>query len=160
MNCCVDKDFFLFQVMYFSALTTDYLYSIETKYLRTNPSADLMANKFAQDNVKTLGQRGGNANGFAGDSLGNVYMLMPEHNAIYIYKWVCLSNFSILGGLIIHTPAKPPISRCPTSEIRALYGPTAQTLAGMAIFTSTSTSCPTKQIGTMASRDAFTRVSF
>lgn len=74
--------------MYFSALTTDYLYSIETKYLRTNPSTNSLANKLAYDNVKTLGQRGGNANGFAGDSLGNVYMLMPEHNAIYIYKYV------------------------------------------------------------------------
>lgn len=74
--------------MYFSALTTDYLYSIETKYLRNNPRIDLLANKLAYDNVKNLGQRGGNANGFAGDSLGNVYMLMPEHNAIYIYKSV------------------------------------------------------------------------
>lgn len=77
--------------MYFSALTTDYLYSIETKYLRTNPSTDPLANKLAYDNVKNLGQRGGNANGFAGDSLGNVYMLMPENNAIYIYKYVSLS---------------------------------------------------------------------
>lgn len=74
------------QVMYYSALTTDYLYSIETKYLRTNPSTEPLANKLAFDNVKNLGQRGGNANGFAGDSLGNVYMLMPENNAIYIYK--------------------------------------------------------------------------
>ncbi|KAI1631520.1 major royal jelly protein-domain-containing protein [Biscogniauxia mediterranea] len=75
------------EVMYYSALTTDYLYSIETRYLRTNPSLDPLADKRASDNVKNLGQRGGNANGFAGDSLGNVYMLMPEHNAIFIYNY-------------------------------------------------------------------------
>ncbi|KAI0134882.1 major royal jelly protein-domain-containing protein [Daldinia grandis] len=74
------------EVMYYSALTTDYLYSIETRYLRANPNGDPLANKNAFDNVKNLGQRGGNANGFAGDSLGNVYMLMPEHNAIFIYN--------------------------------------------------------------------------
>lgn len=74
--------------MYYSALTTDYLYSIETQYLRANPNNNPLANKNAFDNVKNLGQRGGNANGFAGDSFGNVYMLMPEHNAIYIFKYV------------------------------------------------------------------------
>lgn len=72
--------------MYYSALTTPYLYSIETKYLRANPNEDPLAAKRAFDNVKSLGQRGGVANGFAGDSLGNVYMLMPSSNAIYIYK--------------------------------------------------------------------------
>ncbi|KAI1373327.1 major royal jelly protein-domain-containing protein [Hypoxylon crocopeplum] len=75
------------EVMYYSALTTDYLYSIETRYLRANPNKDPLANKRAFDNVKDLGQRGGNANGFTGDSLGNVYMLMPEHNAIFIYNY-------------------------------------------------------------------------
>lgn len=74
--------------MYYSALTTDYLYSIETRYLRANPNSDALADKRASDNVKNLGQRGGNANGFSGDSLGNIYMLMPEYNAIYIYKYV------------------------------------------------------------------------
>ncbi|KAI0397849.1 major royal jelly protein-domain-containing protein [Xylariaceae sp. FL0594] len=74
------------EVMYYSPLTSNYLYSVETKYLRVNPAADPLANKRAIDNVKNLGQRGGNANGFAGDSLGNVYMLMPESNAIYIYN--------------------------------------------------------------------------
>jgi hypothetical protein len=47
---------------------------------------DSLASKRTSDNVKNLGQRGGNANGFTGDSLGNIYMLMPESNAIYIYK--------------------------------------------------------------------------
>lgn len=73
-------------MLYYSALTTNYLYSIETKYLRENPNDNPLADKHAFDNVKNLGQRGGNANGFAGDSLGNVYMLMPESNAIFIYK--------------------------------------------------------------------------
>ncbi|KAI1326270.1 major royal jelly protein-domain-containing protein [Xylariaceae sp. FL0255] len=74
------------QVMYYSALTSDYIYSIKTKFLRANPANDTLASKRAYNNVKNLGQRGGNANGFSGDSLGNVYMLMPEQNAIYIYN--------------------------------------------------------------------------
>ncbi|KAK8127109.1 uncharacterized protein PG998_002868 [Apiospora kogelbergensis] len=73
-------------VMYYSPLTSNYLYSIETKYLRANPQEDAGAVQAAFDNVKNLGQRGGNANGFTGDSLGNVYMLMPEHNGIFIYN--------------------------------------------------------------------------
>lgn len=72
--------------MFYSPLTSDYLYSIETKYLRTNPSNDTLSAKRAFDSVNNLGQRGGNANGFSSDSLGNVYMLMPTQNAIYIYK--------------------------------------------------------------------------
>ncbi|KAK8054791.1 hypothetical protein PG993_000018 [Apiospora rasikravindrae] len=73
-------------VMYYSPLTSNSLYSIETKYLRANPNKEPQALKAAFDHVKSLGQRGGNANGFAGDSLGNVYMLMPEHNGIFIYN--------------------------------------------------------------------------
>lgn len=73
-------------MLYFSPLTGDFLYSVETKYLRVNPRTDPLSVKAANDNVKFLGGRGGNANGFSGDSHGNVYMLMPEHNAIYIYK--------------------------------------------------------------------------
>ena len=74
--------------MYYSPLTSDYLYSIETNYLRSNPNNDTLSAKRAFDNVKNLGQRGGNANGFSSDSLGNVYMLMPSQNAIYTYKFV------------------------------------------------------------------------
>lgn len=77
-------------VMYYSSLTSDYLYSIETQYLRPNPANDVLASKRASNNVKNLGQRGGNANGFAGDSNGAVYMLMPEQNAIYIYNTTTL----------------------------------------------------------------------
>ncbi|KAI0127660.1 major royal jelly protein-domain-containing protein [Xylariales sp. AK1849] len=73
-------------ILYYSPLTSDYLYSIETEYIRVNPNKDSLALKRAFDNVKNLGQRGGNANGFAGDSLGNVYMLMPEQNGIFIYN--------------------------------------------------------------------------
>ena len=72
--------------MYYSPLTSDHLYSIETQYLRTNPAHDSLAAQRASNNVKNLGQRGGNANGFAGDSNGVVYMLMPEQNAINIYN--------------------------------------------------------------------------
>jgi len=73
-------------VMYYSPLTSDYIYSIETQYLRANPNNDTLSAKRAFDNVKNLGERGGNANGFSSDSLGNVYMLMPTDNAIYIYN--------------------------------------------------------------------------
>ncbi|KAL2067741.1 hypothetical protein VTL71DRAFT_15837 [Oculimacula yallundae] len=73
-------------VMYYSPLTSNYLFSIETKYLCANPKTDTLAAKRAFHNVKNLGQRGGDANGFASDSLGNVYMLMPSSNAIYIYN--------------------------------------------------------------------------
>ncbi|OWP01897.1 hypothetical protein B2J93_4747 [Marssonina coronariae] len=73
-------------VMYYSPLTSDDLFSIETKFLRANPSNDTLSANRAFDNVKNLGQRGGNANGFSSDSLGNVYMLMPSSNAIYIYN--------------------------------------------------------------------------
>ena len=73
-------------VMYYSPLTSDYLYSIETRYLRKDPSEDVSAPQRASNNVMNLGQRGGNANGFSGDSNGAVYMLMPEQNAIFIYN--------------------------------------------------------------------------
>jgi hypothetical protein len=72
------------QIMHHSPLTSDSLYPIETKYLRTNPSNNTLAAKHAFDNVKNLCQRGGNVNGFSPDSLGNVYMLMPSrlvHNS-------------------------------------------------------------------------------
>ena len=70
-------------ILFFSPVTSDYLYSIKTQYLRENASP-----KSAQvcgNNVKNLGQRGGSANGFKGDSNGLVYMLMPGSNAIFMY---------------------------------------------------------------------------
>ena len=40
---------------------------------------------YARANVSNHGQRGGNANGFEGDSSGKIYQLMPEHNALYYF---------------------------------------------------------------------------
>ena len=77
-------------IMYYSPLTSDYLYSIETQYLRANPANDVLASQRASNNVKNLGQRGGNANGFSSDSNGAIYMLMPEQNAIYNYNTTSL----------------------------------------------------------------------
>lgn len=74
------------QVLYYSPLTSNTLYSVPTSYLLSNPSTSPIASKLAMDNVHNLGQRGGNANGFASDSLGNIYMLMPSSNAIYIWN--------------------------------------------------------------------------
>ncbi|KAI9706974.1 MAG: hypothetical protein M1820_004561 [Bogoriella megaspora] len=70
--------------IYYSPLTGNYLYSVPTANLLerdTNPLAD----QAAHNNVSNLGQRGGNGNGFEGDSNGLVYQLIPEHNAIYYY---------------------------------------------------------------------------
>lgn len=76
--------------MYYSPLTSDYLYSVETQYLRANPANDTLSSQRASNNVHNLGQRGGNANGFSGDSNGVIYMLMPEQNAINIYNTTSL----------------------------------------------------------------------
>jgi len=78
--------------MYYSPLTSDYLYSIETQYLRVNPANDVLASQRTSNNVMNLGQRGGNANGFAGDSNGAIYVLMPEKNAIIIYNTTTLQG--------------------------------------------------------------------
>ncbi|KAN0102847.1 Major royal jelly domain containing protein [Hyaloscypha variabilis] len=77
-------------IMYYYPLTSDYLFSIETRYLRANLSNDKLSAKRAFDNAKNLGQRGGNANCFSSDSLGNLYMLMRSQNAIYIYNSAAL----------------------------------------------------------------------
>lgn len=72
------------ETLYYSPLTTNYLWSIPTRNLRekdTNPLAEIQA----RGNVSNHGQRGGNANGFEGDSNGLIYQLMPEHNAIYYF---------------------------------------------------------------------------
>lgn len=45
-----------------------------------------MAEIAAHNNVSDLGQRGGQANGFKGDSNGLIYMPMPEQNSINIYN--------------------------------------------------------------------------
>lgn len=71
------------QTMFYSPLTSSYLYSVPTSFLRNNSSP--MSEIAAQNAVSNLGQRGGMANGFDSDSNGLVYMAMPENNAINIY---------------------------------------------------------------------------
>jgi sugar lactone lactonase YvrE len=72
--------------MYYSPLTSNYLYSIPTANLRARIEDDALAEIKAKNNVTNHGQRGGNANGFEGDDNGLVYQLMPEHNAVYAYN--------------------------------------------------------------------------
>jgi len=72
--------------VYYSPLTSDYLYSVPTANLLARTEDDNLAEIKAANNVTNHGQRGGNANGFEGDSNGLVYQLMPEHNAVYAYN--------------------------------------------------------------------------
>ncbi|CAO2653551.1 Nn.00g029620.m01.CDS01 [Neocucurbitaria sp. VM-36] len=82
--------------MYYSPLTSDYFYSIPTANLRAKDDDDPLAEEAAKNNVTNRGQRGGNANGFEGDSNGLVYQLMPEHNAIYCYDPDTLLNRGVV----------------------------------------------------------------
>jgi sugar lactone lactonase YvrE len=72
--------------VYYSALTSTYLYSVPTKNLRSRVSENPLAEIEAANNVTNHGQRGGNANGFEGDTNGLIYQLIPEHNAVYAYN--------------------------------------------------------------------------
>ncbi|KKY23136.1 putative major royal jelly protein [Diplodia seriata] len=72
------------RTIYYSPLTGNYLYSVPATNLLARDD-DPLAERAAKNNVSNLGQRGGNANGFEGDSNGLVYQLVPEHNAIYYY---------------------------------------------------------------------------
>ncbi|KAF1949698.1 hypothetical protein CC80DRAFT_520381 [Byssothecium circinans] len=58
------------ETVYYSPLTSDYLYSIPTANLRARDADTPRAELDAKANVTLLGQRGGNANGFEGDSNG------------------------------------------------------------------------------------------
>ncbi|KAF2760598.1 hypothetical protein EJ05DRAFT_290447 [Pseudovirgaria hyperparasitica] len=71
--------------LYYSPLTSPYLYSVPTANLLVPPEDDPLVELMAAGNVSTHGQRGGFANGFEGDSQGWVYQLMPEQNAIYYF---------------------------------------------------------------------------
>jgi sugar lactone lactonase YvrE len=73
------------KTIYYSPLTGNFLYSVPTANLLARDEDDPLAERAAKNNVSNLGQRGGNANGFEGDSNGLVYQLIPEHNAIYYY---------------------------------------------------------------------------
>jgi sugar lactone lactonase YvrE len=70
--------------MYYSPLTSKFLYSIPTANLREQDTNSL-AEIHAHANVSNHGQRGGDANGFEGDSNGLIFQLMPESNAIYYF---------------------------------------------------------------------------
>jgi sugar lactone lactonase YvrE len=70
--------------IYYSPLTSQNLYRIPTANLLALDT-DPLAEQAASNNASWLGQRGGEANGFEGDSNGRIYMLMPTHNAIYYY---------------------------------------------------------------------------
>ncbi|KAF1850548.1 uncharacterized protein K460DRAFT_270184 [Cucurbitaria berberidis CBS 394.84] len=83
------------EVLYYSPLTSNTLYSIPTAKLRARDTSPL-AEMAAQSAVSDLGGRGGNANGFEGDSNGLVYQLMPEHNAVYYYDPVTLLNYAFV----------------------------------------------------------------
>jgi sugar lactone lactonase YvrE len=72
--------------LYYSALTSNYLYSVPTANLLSRVASDPLAEIAAANNVTNHGQRGGNANGFEGDSNGLIYQLIPEHNAVYAYN--------------------------------------------------------------------------
>jgi sugar lactone lactonase YvrE len=74
------------QQLYYSALTSNYLYSIPTANLLSRIASNPLAEIAAANNVTNHGQRGGNANGFEGDSNGLIYQLIPEHNAVYAYN--------------------------------------------------------------------------
>jgi sugar lactone lactonase YvrE len=73
------------KTVYYSPLTGNYLYSVPAVNLLMRDEDDPLAELAAKNNVSNLGQRGGNANGFEGDSNGLIYQLIPEHNAIYYY---------------------------------------------------------------------------
>ena len=60
------------ETMFYSPLDSDYLYSIPTSYLLERDSP--LREQAAANNVHNLGQRGGMANGFEGDSNGLIYM--------------------------------------------------------------------------------------
>ncbi|KAK5135659.1 hypothetical protein LTR08_004960 [Meristemomyces frigidus] len=72
------------ETMYYSPLSQKILYSIPSANLRerdTNPLAEINAHA----NVSSHGTRGGDANGFEGDTSGLIYQLMPTHNAIFVF---------------------------------------------------------------------------
>lgn len=71
--------------IYYSPLDGQTLYRIPTSSLLVTDDDTPLAEQQASNNVTNLGDRGGQANGFEGDSNGLIYMSMPEHNAIYYY---------------------------------------------------------------------------
>jgi hypothetical protein len=78
-----------------SAIESHSLYSIPSANLR-ECDANPLAEQAASNNVPWLGQRGGEANGFEGDSNGLIYQLTLEHNAIYYYDPADLQTHSFV----------------------------------------------------------------
>lgn len=70
--------------IYYSPLTSQNLYRVPTANLLAPPS-DPLSEQAASNNVSWLGQRGGPANGFEGDSNGLIYMCIPTQNAVFFY---------------------------------------------------------------------------
>lgn len=70
--------------IYYSPLTSDYLFSVPSANLLARDT-DPLAEIAASANVSSHGQRGGNGNGFEGDSNGMIYQLVPEHNGVFVY---------------------------------------------------------------------------
>lgn len=70
--------------IYYSPLSSTYLYSIPTVNLRARDS-DPLAELAAHSNISHHGQRGADANGFEGDNQGRIYQLMPTENGVYYY---------------------------------------------------------------------------
>jgi hypothetical protein len=73
-------------IMFYSTQTSGKFYSIKSSYLNANPINRSGSTVAADRAVQNLGQKGGKATGFASDNLGMIYMLMPESNAVYIFK--------------------------------------------------------------------------
>lgn len=72
------------ETIYYSPLTSNTLYSVPTANLRerdSNPLAEI----WAHANISHHGQRGGNANGFEGDTNGLIYQLIPSQNSVYYF---------------------------------------------------------------------------
>jgi len=69
--------------LYFSPLSSRFLYSIPTAALRDHSFP--LSEQAAQDAVQTLGQKGGTNNSFEGDSNGLIYIAAPESNSINVY---------------------------------------------------------------------------
>jgi sugar lactone lactonase YvrE len=82
--------------IYYSPLTSKYLYSVPTANLLARDT-DPLAELAASGNVSNHGQRGGDGNGFEGDSSGLIYQLMPEQNGVYYYDPRDLQTHPFVG---------------------------------------------------------------
>ncbi|ETN44670.1 uncharacterized protein HMPREF1541_10340 [Cyphellophora europaea CBS 101466] len=70
--------------IYYSPLSSQNLYRVPTANLLA-PTSDPLSEQAASNNVSWLGQRGGPANGFEGDTNGRIYMCMPTQNAVFYW---------------------------------------------------------------------------